>query len=341
MKTLLKTLKYIGICLISLVGILAIYIYSLTFTPHGRMLWQQAAYAKFFHKVLKIQPDEIAGLLEKNLKTMKTKELLPTVGSFQTIKITADSLPLHIYKPDGVKPNSPIVIYYHGGGFCFPYISDSHLMARKYANAFQTIVVGVDYRVTPKYPFPTAINDSYNAFKWIIENGKTLGGNPEKVAVIGESAGGNISTVVAQKAMKDGYKNIVHQTLFCPTTDIAHMYEYPSYQNLNEEYVLDKKVIDYFFDAYLPNQADRLNPDASPLLSKNLSGLPSGFVITAEFDPLKDEGFAYYQKLKQAGVEVKFKELKGVLHVAQGPFMDDFLVELNTEIAAELKKVFK
>ncbi len=341
MKTLLKTLKYIGIGLISLAGILAIYIYSLTFTPHGRMLWQQAAYAKFFHKVLKIQLEEIPGLLEKNLKTMKPKELLPAVGSFRTIKITSDSLVLHIYKPLGVKPNSPIVIYYHGGGFLFPYISDSHRMARKYANAFNTIIVGVDYRVTPKYPFPTAINDSYNTFKWIIENGKDFGGNPEKIAVIGESAGGNISTVVAQKAMRDGYKNIVYQTLLCPTTDIAHMYEYPSYKKLNEGYVLDKKVIDYFFDAYLPNQADRFNPDASPLLSENLTGLPSAFVITAEFDPLKDEGFAYYQKLKQAGVKVKFKELKGVLHVAQGPFMEDFMDKLNAEIAVELKKALE
>lgn len=337
----MKTFKNLGLGLAGLIGLITIYIYSLTYTPHGRMLWQQAAYAKFFHKVLNIQIEEIEGLLEKDIKNMNPEGLLPAVGSFQTIKITADSLPLHIYKPVGLKPNSPIVIYYHGGGFLFPYISDSHRMARKYANAFQTIVVGVDYRVTPKYPFPTAINDSYNTFKWIIENGKTLGGNPEKIAVIGESAGGNISTVVAQKAIRDGYKNIVHQTLFCPTTDIAHMYEYPSYQKLNEGYVLDKKVIDYFFDAYLPKQADRLNPDASPLLSKNLSGLPSGFVITAEFDPLKDEGFAYYQKLKQAGVEVKFKELKGVLHVAQGPFMDEIMDELNTEIAVELKKVFK
>ncbi len=105
--------------------------------------------------------------------------------------------------------------------------------------------------------------------------------------------------------------------------------------------MLDKKVIDYFFDAYLPNQADRLNPDASPLLSENLTGLPSAFVITAEFDPLKDEGFAYYQKLKQAGVKVKFKELKGVLHVAQGPFMEDFMDKLNAEIAVELKKALE
>ncbi len=203
-RTHVKILKFVGIGIISLILILSIYLFSLTFTSHGRMLWQQAAYAKFFHKVLKIQLEEIPGLLEKNLKTMKPKELLPAVGSFRTIKITPDSLVLHIYKPLGIKPNSPIVIYYHGGGFLFPYISDSHRMARKYANAFNTIVVGVDYRVTPKYPFPTAINDSYNAFKWIIENGKTLGGNPEKIAVIGESAGGNITTVVAQKSNERG-----------------------------------------------------------------------------------------------------------------------------------------
>lgn len=340
MKTLIKVLKYFGIGLLAIMAILAVYIYSLTYTPHGRMLWQQAAYAKFFHVVLDIEPDEIAGLLEKDLKNMKPEDLLPSVGSFQTIKITADSLPLHIYKPVGVKPNTPIVIYYHGGGFCFPYISDSHRMARKYANTFQTIVVGVDYRVTPKFAFPTAINDSYNAFKWIVENCRNFGGNPEKIAVIGESAGGNISAVVAQKAMNDGYKNIKHQTLFCPSTDVAHMYDYPSFKKLKEGYILDKKVIDFFFNGYLPNQIDRSNPEASPLLSEKLTGLPPSFVITAEFDPLIDEGKAYYEKLKKAGVIVKFKEFKGVLHVAQGPFMEDFMDELNDEVAAELKKAF-
>ena len=180
MKTFLKILKYTGLGILGIMGMLTIYIYSLTYTPHGRMLWQQAAYAKFFHNVLNIQTDEIEGLLEKDIKTMKPKELLPSVGSFQTIRITPDSLSLHIYKPKGLKPNTPIVIYYHGGGFLFPYISDSHRMARKYANAFNTIVVGVDYQVAPKHPFPTAINDSYNAFKWIVENGKSIGGNIEK-----------------------------------------------------------------------------------------------------------------------------------------------------------------
>jgi acetyl esterase len=337
MKTIQKVLKYSSIAILGAIAILAIYTYSLTYSPHGCMMWQQAAYAKFFHKMLNIQTDQIAGLLENDLKTMKPKELLPAVGSFETIKITADSLPLHIYKPEGLMPNTPIVIYYHGGGFMFPYLSDSHIMARKYANAFQCVVIGVDYRVTPKYSFPIPINDSYNAFKWIVTNGARFGGNPDKIAVIGESAGGNISAVVAQNAMRDGYKNIKHQTLFCPTTDAAHMHDYPSFKNLQEGYVLDRKVIDYFFDLYLPNQVDRPNPEASPLLSENLAGLPPAFIITAEFDPIKDEGKAYYEKLKKAGVQAKYKELKGVLHVAQGPLMEDYMDKLNAEIAAELK----
>jgi acetyl esterase len=337
----MKTLKYLSIGLFAMILIAAIYIYSLTYTPHGRMLWQQAAYAKFFHKGLNIQPSEIGAMIENDLKTMKPREILPEVGSFQTIKITPDSLLLHIYKPFGLKPNSPIVIYYHGGGFFFPYVSDSHIAARRYAIAFHTIVVGVDYRVSPNYSFPTPINDCYNTFKWVIENGQSLGGNPDKIAVIGESAGGNISAVIAQKAMKDGYKNIKHQTLFCPTTDAAHMYEYPSFKNLQEGYILDKKAVDFFFNGYLPNKNDRLNTDASPLLNNSLAGLPPAFIITAEFDPIKDEGLAYYEKLKKAGVQVKFQELKGVLHVAQGPFMNDENNQLNKEIAIEIKKAFQ
>jgi len=337
MKTLLKTLKYIGLGLVGLFGIFVIYLYSLTYTPHGRMLWQQAAYAQLFHKVLKIQPEQISGLIEKELKNMKPAEILPEVGSFETIKITADSLTLHIYKPKNLQLNAPIVIYYHGGGFNFPYMPDSHINARKYANAFNAVVVGVDYRVTPKYSFPIPINDCYNTFKWVVENAKRLGGNSQKVVVIGESAGGNISAVVAQKAMKDDYKNIVHQVLISPSTDAAHMYEYLSFKKLQEGYVLNKTVIDFFFNAYFPNNSDKLKSDASPLLSNDLAGLPPAFIITAQFDPIKDEGLAYYEKLKKSGVKAKFKEMKGVMHCAEGPLMGDYIDGLNQEIAEELK----
>jgi acetyl esterase len=338
MKTLLKTLKYIGLGLFGMITILVIYLYSRTFTPNGRMLWQQAAYAQLFHKVLKIQPSQIGGIIEKELKNMKSTEILPEVGSFETIKITADSLSLHVYKPKNLQPDAQVVIYYHGGGFNFPYMPDAHVNARKYANAFGAVVVGVDYRVTPKYSFPVPINDCYNTFKWVLENAKRLGGNPNKVVVIGESAGGNISAVVAQKAMKEGYKNIVHQVLICPTTDPAHMYDYPSFKKLQEGYILNKTVIDFFFNAYFPNNSDKLKSDASPLLSNDLAGLPLAFIITAQFDPIKDEGLAYYEKLKKSGVKAKFKEMKGVMHCAQGPLMGDYIDGLNQEIAVELKK---
>ena len=119
------------------------------------------------------------------------------------------------------------------------------------------------------------------------------------------------------------------------------MYDYTSLKKLKEDYISNKKVIVFFFNAYLPNQSDRSNLEASTLLSEKLVGLSPAFVITPEFDPLKVEGKAYYKKLKKAGVQVKFKELKGILHVAQGHFMEDFMDKLNAEIAVELKKALE
>lgn len=338
---MMKILKYFGLFLLVLIAALASYTYSLTFTPHGRMDWRQAAYAKIFTVVIAPQPTDVARLVQENLEKNKPETILPAVSSFQHFKITADSLPVYVYKSANIKPNSPVVIYFHGGGFVIPLISDGHRFARKYANAFDAIIVAVDYRVAPQYPYPAAVNDCYNTFKWVLENAKTIGGNPEKIAVIGESAGGNLAAVVSQKALKDGYTNIKHQTLFCPSTDIAHVYSYPSNKALQNGYILDKKFMDYFFDAYLPNKSDTFNADASPLLQSSFVGLPQAFVITAQFDPIKDEGVAYYHKLKQAGVPTKYKNMEGCLHVVQGPWVDNLNDDLNKEIAVELAKAFK
>ncbi|HPN70623.1 MAG TPA: alpha/beta hydrolase [Saprospiraceae bacterium] len=214
-------------------------------------------------------------------------------------------------------------------------------MARQYTNCFKAIIVAVDYRTAPKYPFPTHVNDSYNTFKWVIENAEKIGGNPEKIAVIGESAGGNIATVVCQKAKNDGFTNIKYQVLYCPSTDIGHPHIYPSNKKFENGYLLGKAEVD-FVNKYITKTSENgLNPELSPMLADSLSGLPPAFIITAEFDLLHDEGVAYADRLKKEGVPTKYKDLKGCIHVMAGPFMEKETKQLNDEIALELDKVFK
>jgi acetyl esterase len=340
MKKTLKVLKYLSLSLLVLALILVGYIYSLTFTPYGRMDWRQAAFAKLV---------SFDTTTEEQLKNMTLEEYrnavppmpLESVGSIDTLHIMPDNLPLFVYKPVGLSPNAPIVIYYHGGGFFVPFNNLSNSYARQYANRFKAVIVAVDYRTAPQFPFPTHVNDSYNTFKWVVENASKIGGNPNKIAVIGESAGGNIATVVCQKAQKEGFNQIKYQVLFCPSTDMGHPLSYPSTKKFENGYLLGKAQMS-FVGKYVAKIAENgLNPELSPMLAQSLAGLPHAFVITTEFDPLHDEGLAYSERLAKEGVPTKYKDLKGCIHVMAGPFMEDKFNELNAEIALELDKAFR
>ena len=340
MKTLKKILKFTGIVIIiSTIAIIS-YIYSLTFTPYGRMDWRQAAFAKLT-SFNTISEEQFTKMTLEDFRNMLPKFPLEPVKSVDTLKITNDSLILFIYKPVELSTNAPIVIYYHGGGWYQPFNNLSNSIARQYANRFKAIIVAVDYRTAPKYPFPTHVNDSYNTFKWVVENAQKIGGNPEKIAVIGESAGGNIATVICQKAKNDGFTNIKYQVLFCPSTDIGHPLSYPSTKKFENGYLLGKSETNLVYKYIVKTNENGLNPELSPMLAKSLAGLPPAFVITAEFDPLHDEGFAYAQRLENEGVPTKYKDLKGCIHVMAGPLMEKESNLLNNEIAVELEKVFK
>lgn len=340
MKNIIKIFKYLG-AIVLLLGLLLIgYMYSITFTPYGRMDWRQAAFAKII-SLNPVTEEQYAKMTLEDFRKMLPVVPLQAIANIDTLKITADSLPLFIYKPEGLLPNAPIVIYYHGGGFFIPFGNISDAAARDYANTFKAIVIAIDYRTTPKFPYPTPLNDCYNTFKWVVENANKFGGNPEKIAVIGESAGANLATVVCQRAKIDGFINIKYQLLFCPSTDAAHTFTYPSCKKFQYGYLLDRDQMNFAFKSYIPTKEFALNPEVSPLLANSLSGLPPAFVITAEFDPLHDEGVAYFKKLEKDGVPSKYKEMKGCVHVAAGPLMEDEIKKLNNEMAFELKKAFQ
>lgn len=335
-----KTIKYLSLAVLVIALIVICYIYSLTFTPYGKMDWRQATFSKLA-SFNTMKEEQFTKMTLEDFRNIIPKMPLEPVKSIDTLKITNDSLPLFIYKPVELSTNASIVIYYHGGGWYMPFNNLSNSYARQYANRFKAIIIAVDYRTAPKYPFPIHVNDCYNTFKWVVENAQKIGGNPEKIVVIGESAGGNIATVICQKAKKDGFTNIKYQVLFCPSTDVGHSFSYPSIKKFEHGYFLDKSELDLVHKYITKTNENGLNPELSPMLANSLTGLPPAFVITAEFDPLHDEGLAYAQRLEKEGVPTKYKELKGCIHVMAGPFMDKEFNELNNEIALEIEKVFK
>ena len=340
LNSMKKIIKYLSLSVLALALMIICYIYSLTFTPYGRMDWRQAAFAKLI-SFNAMSEEQLANMTLEDYRNMLPKMPLEPVHSIDTLKITQDSLLVYIFKPKDLPTNAPIVINYHGGGWFQPFNNLSNSLARQYANRFKAIIVAVDYRTAPKYLFPTHVNDCYNTFKWVVENAQKIGGNPEKIAVIGESAGGNIATVVCQKAKNDGFTNIKYQILFSPSTDISNPHLYPSMKKFERGYIPDKAEFDFINKYITKTNENGQNPELSPMLYPSLAGLPPAFVITAEFDPLHDEGLAYAQRLEKEGVPTKYKDLKGFIHVMAGPLMDKEYNELNKEIALEIVKAFK
>ncbi|MFN8353947.1 MAG: alpha/beta hydrolase [Spirosomataceae bacterium] len=254
-----------------------------------------------------------------------------------TLKITADSLNTYIFKPQNLTKNNPVIVYFHGGAFVLPWTNLSATYATRLAKTFNAIVVGVDYRVAPENPFPNANNDCYATLLWTIKNIEKWGGNSNQIIVAGESAGGNLAALVASKAKKERLTNIKYQILECPVTYVPT--ETASYQKLKRGYFLEEAEMLYALESFLPNKADYTNPSALPYYADSLSNLPPAYIITCEFDPLKDTGRDYAKKLQDAKVPTIHKEMKGMTHCIPGPFNEKDRNDLYNEIAKEAKKV--
>jgi acetyl esterase len=220
-------------------------------------------------------------------------------------------IPIRIYAPSGEEP-FPVLVYFHGGGWVLGDIESSDGLCRILANAAGCIVVSVDYRLAPEHPFPAAIEDAYYSTQWVAENASSFGGDSSRIAVCGDSAGGNLAAVVALIARDRGGPAIQFQLLVYPATDAAC--NTPSYQENAESYFLTKAAMQWFWNHYVQNDADRSHPHASPLQAKSLAGLPAALVITAEFDPLRDEGEQYAERMRAAGTPVQLTRYNGMIH---------------------------
>jgi acetyl esterase len=206
-----------------------------------------------------------------------------------------------------------VIVYYHGGGWVLGAIDEFDTLARKLAERTSCAVVVVDYRLAPEHRYPAAVEDSYIALRWVGEHLSEIAGTEDvPLIVAGDSAGGNLAAVMALRARDQGGPPIALQVLIYPVTDAD--LDRPSYTDPENQLLLTRDAMRWFWDHYLPDESHRTEPDAAPLRAADLSGLPPAVVLTAEHDVLRDEGEAYAERLEEAGVPVDFKRHAGQMH---------------------------
>jgi acetyl esterase len=241
------------------------------------------------------------------------------------IPVTAGSIAARVYQPSADPAGT--IAYYHGGGWVLGSLDVCDAVCRALALESGCRLVSVDYRLAPEHPFPTAPDDSYDALLWIAEN--LAGGSP--LVVAGDSAGGNLAAVVALRARDEDGPPIALQVLIYPVVD--HDMTTDSYEQYAEEQLfLNRLGMTWFWDHYLPVVAERSHPHASPLRAADHSGLPPAYVLVVEYDPLRDEGLAYAEKLEAAGVPVTLRRFDDQIH---GFFMFVNLMESADAAVAE------
>jgi acetyl esterase len=227
----------------------------------------------------------------------------------RTIPGPAQGIPIRIYTPEKGAAPRPGVVFFHGGGFVIGDLDTHDPDCRAIANGTGAVVVAVDYRLAPEHPYPAAQEDCIAAVGWVHDHASDLGIDPDRLAVAGDSAGGNLAAVVAQQLHANGGPALRAQILIYPATELGMTF--PSIKENGEGYLLTEESMRWFMAHYQPVIDE---PLASPLLAEDLAGLPPALVITAEFDPLRDEGEAYADKLRAAGVSVIQSRYDGMIH---------------------------
>ena len=258
------------------------------------------------------------------IRALMTAVIIPSTVEVATVENReipgpAGALPVRIYRPAGDAPK-PIVVFFHGGGWVIGSLDTHDHVARKLANEIDAVVVSVDYRMGPEDRFPAAVEDSFAALEWAHAEAATIGGDPERLVVAGDSAGGNLAAIVAQMARTSG-PVLRFQLLVYPVTD----YEFTSasMEDNAEGYYLTRNMMRWFFDHYLNSPDEAGDPRVSPLRNPDLSGLPPAFVLTMEYDPLRDQGVAYGDAMRAAGNTVESTTYSGLFHGCFG--MDEMI----------------
>jgi len=236
------------------------------------------------------------------------------IGNSQDFSITGPNgdIPLRLYTPTDASDNLPVVVFFHGGGWVIGSRDSHDSLCRQISNQGNFIVLSADYRMGPEAPFPAAPTDCYAAYQWSLANIQKYGGNPEKIAVAGDSAGGNLSAVVCLMARNANITAPCFQWLIYPATNMNM--ETSSHKDFAEGYFLTTTLMEWFQGHYLESAEDKNDWRASPLLAEDLSNLPPALIQTAGFDPLKQEGIAYGAALTAAGGRSNHTDYPGMIH---------------------------
>jgi acetyl esterase len=261
---------------------------------------------------------------------------LPSVVD-RTIPGPAGEIPIRIYRPSD-EPSLPVTVFFHGGGWVIGTLDSHDHTCRVIASKAECVVVAVDYRLAPEAKFPAAADDAVAALEWVVANADELGVDANRVAVAGDSAGGNLAAVVAVHARDTDRIEIVQQALIYPVTDGTC--DRPSWEENGEGYFLTTEGMDWFHGHYSNDPSDFTDPRYSPIFA-DLEGVAPAVIVTAEYDPLRDQGRAFSEKLTESGVEVEYHEMDGMFHGFFG--MDagiDAAGEAQDRVAAALRAAF-
>jgi len=235
--------------------------------------------------------------------------------SNRTIPGPHGEIPIRIYTPYTPKGEGPfpLLLYMHGGGWVVGTLDDFDPICRSLCAGSGYMVVSVDYRLSPEVKFPVAIEEGYTVLKWISDQASSLGADPERIAVGGDSAGATMATVLTFMARDRKGPKLLFQLLICPATNLAKM-DTMSYKSFGQGIWLPQAMMDWYIGYYLAKPGEVSDPYVSPLLETDLSKLPPAFILTSEFDVLRDEAEAYAKRLQEAGVNVKWKRYRGQIH---------------------------
>ena len=253
-------------------------------------------------------PNEIRALM--NAAVLPSGIELATVTD-REIPGPAGLIPVRVYRPAGEAPK-PVVVYFHGGGWVLGSLGTHDGTCRRLADGADAVVVSVDYRMGPEDRFPAAVDDSYAALTWVAAHAAELGADPARLVVAGDSAGGNLAAVVSQLARDGDGPAIRFQLLVYPVTD--HEFTSMSMKENATGYYLTRDAMRWFYGHYLGDPGQGGDPRVSPLRASDLSGLPPAFVLTAQYDPLRDQGIAYADALRAAGNDVEMTMYEGLFH---------------------------
>lgn len=305
------------------------------------MNWKLRFLLWYVNNVQPLREVNLRDIDKERKKTLKAAELgkllfdrKKAVRFVENFRI--DCIPVRLYKNSN-QENQKVIIYFHGGGFVFYNIDSHDYVTRRLCVMNDATVISVDYRMAPEYSFPAAHEDAYKVIEYVAKNAKDLGIDANKIIVAGDSAGGNLSACAAHHFKNHPTIKIAAQVLIYPWID--GKIQSDSIEKYKEGYLLSKQAMIWFQQQYTPRIEDRLNPAVSPIYHKEFKNLPPAFVLTAEYDPLKDEGKEYADKLKENGNVVLHKDYKALVHgFFNIPKLSSECMQAYYDIQAFLKK---